>query len=113
MTYQVEVAPEARDDLRDVFRFLRDSYIGFGDDIMSAKRKAADRVRGIGQEINALADVPKQGTLDTALGPGIRHVTKNRAVLYFAVNDDVATVRVLAVYFGSQDHAAKIRKRLT
>ena len=62
--------------------------------------------------METLGEVPHQGTLRPHLGDGIRNVTKNRAVYYFDVDDSKKLVRVLAVFFGGQDHDARILLRL-
>jgi toxin ParE1/3/4 len=39
-------------------------------------------------------------------------VTKQRAVFYFDVDDDQRLVRILAVFFGGQDHQRAMLRRL-
>ena len=55
---------------------------------------------------------PHQGTLRTKMVPGLRSVTKDRAIFYFTVDDEARLVRVLAVFFGGQDHQREMLKRL-
>ncbi|MEQ1616787.1 MAG: hypothetical protein ABL883_00400 [Terricaulis sp.] len=43
---------------------------------------------------------------------GLRSDTKDRAISYFTVDDDARLVRVLAVFFGGQDHQREMLKRL-
>lgn len=52
----------------------------------------------------ALSAAPHKGTLRPELAPGLRNVSKDRAVFYFTVDNDARVVRVLAVFFGGQDH---------
>jgi len=59
-----------------------------------------------------LGDAPFQGTLEPKLMDGLRHVTKNRAVFYFTVDETIETVRVLGVFFGGQDHRRHILVRV-
>ena len=59
-----------------------------------------------------LGEGPHQGTLRPHLGDGIRNVTKNRAIFYSDVDDPKKVVRVLAVFFGGQDHDARTLLRL-
>ena len=47
------------------------------------------------------------------IGDGLRHVTKNRAVIYFDVYEATQSIRVIAVFFGGQDHQRHMLKRLS
>jgi hypothetical protein len=44
--------------------------------------------------------------------PRLRRVTKDKAILYFITDDELAEVRVLAVFFSGQDHLRHIVERL-
>ena len=44
--------------------------------------------------------------------PGLRRLTKNQAVFYFNVDEGEKTVRILAVFFGGQDHLRHMLTRL-
>jgi plasmid stabilization system protein ParE len=44
--------------------------------------------------------------------PGLRNVTKDKTVFYFTVHEDLEEVRVLAIFFGGQDHIRKMLMRL-
>ena len=59
-----------------------------------------------------LGRAPFQGTLREELRPGLRQVTRNRAVFYFEVDAAGKELRVLAVFFGSQDHVVRMLHRL-
>ncbi len=105
--------------LADVFRsreqradFLLNSYMGFGDERGEALERAAARIEGIEAEMLALGDVPHQGALRPDLLPGLRPVTKQGAIFYFDVDDDLRLVRVLAIFFGGQDHQRALLQRL-
>ena len=60
----------------------------------------------------SLGEAPHQGTLRADLLPGLRSVTKDRAIFYFDIDDDRRTVRILAVFFGGQDHTRRMLMRL-
>jgi plasmid stabilization system protein ParE len=60
----------------------------------------------------ALGAAPHQGTLHNTLLPGLRSVTKGRAIFYFEADDKKARVLVLAIFFGGQDHQRAMLKRL-
>ena len=62
--------------------------------------------------MEALGRAPHQGTLRPELLPGLRGVTKDRAVFYFATDDEAEVVRVLAVFFGGQDHQRRMLLRV-
>ena len=67
------------------------------------------RVTQMENAMEALVELPHQGTLHSDWMPRLRSVTKGRAVCYFTVDDDV---RVLAVFFGGQDHHQLMLKRI-
>ena len=112
MAYEVEVSRQARVDRSDVFAFLHESFAAFGDDDSRAFERAASRIRQIDDTIASLGAVPHRVTLRPDLGPTIRSVTKDRAILYFEVLDKSRTLRVLAIFFGGQDHLAAMRARM-
>ena len=93
-------------------RFLVRSYLHFGDDFARAKERSILRMRGIRLAMNEIAARPKQGTVLSKLMPGLRSVTKDRAVFYFIIDEEARVVRVLAVFFGGQDHQREMLKRL-
>lgn len=111
-TYNVERTPKADRDLDELFDFLFSSYEGFGDRPERAFERASDRVERIKAEMRALAKRPHQGTLHPGLLPDLRSVTKDRVIFYFTVDDEAPIVRVLAIFFGSQDHLRHMLKRL-
>ena len=59
-----------------------------------------------------LAAAPHRGTLHDDLLPGLRHVTLGRAVVWFDIVEETREVRVLAVFFGGQDHQRRMLARL-
>ena len=112
MKYAVERAIEIDRDFATIFDFLIESYQAFGEDSKVAIERAATRLRSIETEMLSPGKAPHQGTLRVELLPGLRYVTKNRAIFYFDVDDDRRVVRVLAVLFGGQDHQRHMLKRL-
>lgn len=113
MRYRVERSLATNHDLAAIFDFLLNSYIEFGDERSDALERAAVRVEGIEAEMFALGDAPHQGTLRPELLPGLRSVTKQRAIFYFEVHEDLRLVRVLAIFFGGQDHQRAMLQRLS
>lgn len=99
-------------DLDLIHDHLITSYIELGDAFPEAFSRAERRIDAIETDLDALAKSPYQGTLSPDIMPELRHVTKNRAIFYFQVDDERQTIVVLAVFFGSQDHGRHIQKRL-
>lgn len=112
MRFRVERGREALRDLKRIHDFLFDSYMHFGDSPEEALDRADERLKAIGATMRALAARPRQGTLHPQLMPGLRSVTKDRAVFYFTIDEEKHVVRVLAVFFGGQDHRREMLKRM-
>jgi plasmid stabilization system protein ParE len=112
MRFSVEFAAPAERDLELIFQFLMQSYLDFGEERSRAYTRAAERVAAIVRAGIALGAAPHQGTLRAELQTGLRSVTKGRAIFYFEVSDEKKLVRVLAVFFGGQDHQRAMLKRL-
>jgi toxin ParE1/3/4 len=112
MKCTVERARDTDRDLAAIFDSLTESFVAFGEDPASAAKSAAKRLRGIETAMLSLGNAPHQGTLRPDLLPGLRSVTKDRAIFYFDVDDGRRLVRVLAIFFGGQDHQRLMLKRL-
>jgi plasmid stabilization system protein ParE len=112
MAYEVVFAADARHDFTLIFEFLVDSYVGFGDDTETAIMRAETRVQSIRADIAQLGQLPYRGTLHDEMLPGLRHLTIGQAIVWFDIEEDVKLVRVLAVFFGGQDHIRRMLTRL-
>lgn len=112
MAYKILRSPEVGRDLDLIFDHLLQSYIALGDPTSDAFARAVQRIDLIKSDMDALARTPHQGNLDPGIMPGLRHVTKNRSVFYFHVDDAAEIVRVVAVFFGGQDHRRHMLRRL-
>jgi plasmid stabilization system protein ParE len=112
VNYRIERVRWANDDLDELFDFLVQTFESLGDDLESAVDRASGRVGRIKTDMRALGAVPHQGTPYPQLMPGLRSVTKDRAIFYFIVDDEMQVVRVLAVFFGGQDHQRLMLRRL-
>lgn len=55
---------------------------------------------------------PHRGERHEDILPGLRHLTINRAIYWFEVNPRDETVRILAVFFGGQDHVRHMLAKL-
>lgn len=112
MAYEVVFAADVRHDFTLIFEFLVDSYVGFGDDTETAIVRAETRVQSIREDIIQLGQLPYRGTLHEEMLPGLRHLTIGQAIVWFDIDEDVKLVRVLAVFFGGQDHIRRMLIRL-
>lgn len=112
MAYEVVFAADARHDFTLILEFLVDSYVGFGDDADTAIVRAEARVQSIREDIIRLGQLPYRGPLHDEMLPGLRHLTIGQAIVWFDIDDDVKLVRVLAVFFGGQDHIRRMLTRL-
>ena len=61
---------------------------------------------------DAIATASHRGTRRDAILPGARSVTIERVIYWFALDEPRQTVRILAVFFGGQDHARHMLVRL-
>ena len=112
MGYRVLRSSACDDDLEAIFDFLFLSYQELGDPPGEAFERAAERVLGIEAALEALGEVPFQGTVEPAIMAGLRHVTKDRAVFWFILDEGLQELRVLAMFFGGQDHRAHLLQRI-
>lgn len=112
MAFRVIRSVEVDEDLDLIHDHLIASYVALGDSFAEAFDRATARIEAIEADMDALAGVPHQGTLSPEIAPGLRHVTKNRAIFYFEVDDERQLIMVLAVFFSGQDHRHHMLKRL-
>lgn len=112
MTYKVTFSADAERDFELIFEFLLERYIDFGEAAASAIDRAEERVQAIRADIEGLAKAPHRGSLHENILPNLRHVTLGRAVVWFDIVEEKSDVRVLAVFFGGQDHFRHMLARL-
>jgi plasmid stabilization system protein ParE len=112
MAYKVERSEASDRDLETIFDFLYEAALGFGEDAATAFERASTRILEIEDAMESLGGVPHQGTLHPGFSDGLRSVTKGRAIFYFDVDDSEHLVRVLAIFFGGQDHQRRMLLRL-
>jgi plasmid stabilization system protein ParE len=112
MSFRVERSIETDADLEAIFDFLFQAYLDFGDSPDEALERAVARIEQIEAAMLSLGAAPHQGTLRPDLLPGLRAVTKQRAVFYFDVDEGEQLVRVLAVFFGGPDLQRAMLRRL-
>ena len=112
MAYRLEFSAEAERDFELIFDHLLGSYLNFGESRNSALDHAAVRVLEIRAEAERILTAPNRGERHDDLLPGLRHLALGRAVYWFDVDEARRTVRVLAVFFGGQDHIRHMISRL-
>jgi toxin ParE1/3/4 len=112
VAYEVLRAAGVARDFELIFDFLVAAAEAFGESPETAFARAAKRLTEIEVAMAGLGRLPHQGTRHPHLGPGVRSVTKGRAVLYFDIDEVRRRIRILAVFFGGQDHEARILLRL-
>ena len=112
MAFRIEFAAEAERDLALIFDHLNDSYAGFGEPANEAFRRAEQRIRAIRRDADTLRAAPFRGTRHDDLLLGLRHVTIGGAVWWFTVDEPGGMIRIIAVFFGGQDHIRRMMLRL-
>ena len=112
MTYEVVRSRACDRDLELIFDHLFETYQSLGDTAAEALERAAARVRGIEDDLEDLGRRPHMGALCPEVMPDLRRATRQRAVFYFQVHEPSGQVRMLAVFFGGQDHQRHMLRRL-
>ena len=112
MAYRLEFSAEAERDFGLIFDHLFQSYLGFGESPESALDRAESRVLEIRSSADRILSAPHRGERHDDILPGLRHLAIARAIYWFDVDEGRETVRVLAVFFGGQDHVRHMLARL-
>ena len=112
MDLRLEFSAEAERDFDLIFDHLFDSYRGFGERVEAALDHAETRVMDIRAGADRILTAPHRGESHDDVLPGLRHLTIDRAIYWFDVDEARRTVRVLAVFFGGQDHRRRMLARL-
>ncbi len=112
MDFRLEFSAEAERDFGLIFDHLLRSYLDFGESLERALDHAAARVREIRHDAERILTAPHRGERHDDILPGLRHLAIRRAIYWFDVDEAQRTVRVLAVFFGGQDHVRHMLRRL-
>jgi plasmid stabilization system protein ParE len=112
MGFRLDFSAAAERDLFLIFDHLFDSYCMFGESPDEALSHAAARVRKIRTSASRICTVPDRGIKHDDLVPGLRHLTIERAIFWYEIDDSEAVVRVPVVFFGGQDHVRRLMLRL-
>ena len=115
--FKVVFSEDAELDFELIFDFLFESYLSFDEDIETAIEQAEKKTQSIRKAADKLVKHPFRGTLhddmlhDKFTG-GLRHITIGRAIYWFDILQDEGLVRILAIFYGSQDHHTRMLTRL-
>jgi plasmid stabilization system protein ParE len=112
MPYRIEFAEASERDLELIFDHLFENYVRFGEGTEGALDHAAQRILGIRAAAERLTIFPIRGTARDDILPGLRYVVIDRAVYWFDVDSRARKIRILAIFFGGQDHIRRMLIRL-
>ena len=112
MAFRLEFSAEAERDFGLIFDHLFESYRGFGESVEAALDHAAARVPEIRAAAERIPIAPCRGESHDDIPPGPGHLTLDRAIYWFDVEEERRTVRILAVFPGGQDHTRRMLARL-
>ena len=94
--YTVVFAPEAEEQLAELYRYIA---------AQGAPLNALRYTEAIVAYCEGLTTVPHRGTRRDDLRPGLRMTNyEGRAGIAFAVDDAAMIVTILGVYYGGQDY---------
>lgn len=110
--WSVVFAADAASDLILIEDHLIRAYRDFGERPEEALRHAEARIDSIIATAERLATAPFRGEPHGDLLPGLRHLALDAAIYWFIPDPDARQIRVLAVFFGGQDHQRHMLVRL-
>lgn len=110
--WSVLFAAAAEEDLVLIEAHLTEAYEAFGEPPTEASAHARDRIGAIIATAERIATAPFRGERHDDLLPGLRHLALDRAIYWFVPDAEARQVRVLAVFFGGQDHQRHMLVRL-
>jgi plasmid stabilization system protein ParE len=98
--YTVAFAPEAEDDLVELFEYIAEQ---------GSPDAAARYTEAIVAYCEGLASFPHRGTKREDIRQGLRITNyRGRAVIAFSVDDGAKTVAVLGVFYGGRDYESEL-----
>lgn len=112
MPFKIEFSAESERDFELIFDHLFESYLAFGESMGEALERSAQRIMGIRKAAERLATIPLRGTRRDDMLPGARTLTIDHAIYWFDVDEKARKVRILAIFFGGQDHVRHMLVRL-
>lgn len=112
MAWKVEFSVDAETDLELIFDHLFESYVSFGDSAAESFERASLRLERIIDAADRICTAPQRGTIRSEIAPGLRNLTIDSAIYWFDLDERRKVVRILAVFFGRQDHVRHMLARL-
>lgn len=110
--YAVRRGANVARDISRIRKHLIRTYQEFGDTKGTATERANSRIREAFDYMLTFATHPHRGTVHPELRDSVRHVTAQQFIYYFEIDDLLAEVRILTVFFGGEDHLEQIAERL-
>lgn len=110
--WAVTFAADAIEDLSLIEAHLAESYESFGESAVEARAHAESRIDAILTAAERIATAPLRGAVHEDLIPGLRHLTIDRAIYWYLVDEAQQRLRILAIFFGAQDHQRRMLLRL-
>jgi plasmid stabilization system protein ParE len=99
-TYTVVFAPEAEDDLIELFEYI----VAQGSPAVAARYTEA-----IVAYCEGLATFAHRGTKRDDIRPGLRITNyRRRAVIAFSIDENTDTVAILGVYYGGRNYESEL-----
>ena len=110
--WTLEYSEHAERDFELIFDHLFDAYVELGDSPGETLERSAERIRKLRVEIDRLVDTPYIGTVRPDIHPGIRFLRRDKAAVWFLPVESEATLIVVAIFYGAQDHIRKMLSRM-
>lgn len=98
--YTVRYAPQALDDLRDLY-----SYVAFSLKEPATAQKLVNRIRKAARSLDALPGRHPVVDWEPWQSMGMRKVPIDHFVVYYTVEDTPPTVTVIRIVYGGRDRA--------
>ncbi|RJF87446.1 type II toxin-antitoxin system RelE/ParE family toxin [Oleomonas cavernae] len=112
MALRIEFSAWAERDFDLILTHLFDSYRSLGETAASALDHAGARTTEIRAAAERILAAPHRGTMHDDILPGLRHLTIERAIYWFRIDEPRQIVQVIGVFFGGQDHVRRMYARL-
>ena len=114
MVWTIKVAPDAREDLKRIYRHLvRTHHETFGHDLVAADKRASQRIAKIMRGLDRIAKVGEIGTRVPVDDLEFRHVSVDGTVYWFRLDEHIQTILIEGIFHGGQDHLGRMMVRLT
>jgi len=112
MAFSLEFSADAETDFGLILDHLIESYLAFGEEPGEAVDHAVRRIHEIRESAGRILTAPHRAERHDDLLDGLRHVTLGRTIFWFDVDESRQVVRVLAAFYGGQDHVRHMLTRL-